>query len=269
MGNQLFERHRFEPESPESKDLSAAVDQFCQRQKADRDPEDLCLELTWLRRLIDRLALEFSQTAAAFTATDEWDLQGSASPIDWIRHNCNMGSGTSVDRVRVGEQLAKMPGSVDAVIAGQIGFAHLSMMASTASSMAESQPDRPFDETAMLEKARQSSVSRFWHFCQKVRHSLDPVGFNAEQVEATQARGASIRELPRSRRRAGCKPPPGVPPASGPGRRLRLRRDWPTPRRSLPNVSTRRIARASTNRCRGNWCMATFGTTTSCFGQTA
>lgn len=182
-----------ESESPEFRGLSVAIDRFCQPPTADRDPEDLAVELIRLRRIIDRLELHFSKTAAGFAATDEWDRQGSSSPIDWIRHNCNMASSTSADRVCVGEELAKMPRSVDAATRGEIGFAHLSLMARTASALAESAPNHPFDETPLFEKARQSSVGSFWHFCQKVRHANDPAGFNAEQVEASEMRSLRLR----------------------------------------------------------------------------
>ena len=177
-----------EYESPEFKDLSAAVDRFTQRPKGGRDPEELSVDLIRLRRVIDRLEVDFSQTAAGFAATREYDRQGSSSPVDWIRHNCNMSSTTAADKVCVGEELAKIPRSVEALARGQIGFAHLSLMARTSSSVAESQPDRPFDETPLLEKAKQSSVGRFWHFCQKLRHAKDAAGFNSEQVEASQMR---------------------------------------------------------------------------------
>jgi hypothetical protein len=177
-----------ESETPEFRDLAASVGRYCHSPKVDRDPEDLGVELVGLRHLLDCLELDFSQTAAAFSSTNEWDRQGSTSSIDWIRHNCNMAASTTADRVRVGDEMAKMPRSLDAISRGQIGFAHLSYMAGLASAQAESAPDQPFDETVLLEKARQSSVGSFWHFCKKVRHANDPTGFNAEQQEAAQAR---------------------------------------------------------------------------------
>ena len=37
--------------------------------------------LACLRQSIDRLELEFAELSAAFAATDEWEQQGSVSPI--------------------------------------------------------------------------------------------------------------------------------------------------------------------------------------------
>jgi hypothetical protein len=48
--------------------------------------ELLGYKLIGLRQAIDSLELEFAQTAAEFAGTNEYDEQGSTSPIDWIRH---------------------------------------------------------------------------------------------------------------------------------------------------------------------------------------
>jgi len=95
--------------------LATAIDRFCERPLDGRSPSDLAGELTHLRHQCDRLDLEFSQTAAAFAATDEYDQQGFLSPIHWIRLNCHMGSGAAADRIAVGEQLEGLPASVEAM----------------------------------------------------------------------------------------------------------------------------------------------------------
>jgi len=58
--------------------------------------ELLGYKLVGLRMAIDSLELEFAQTAAEFARTNEYDEQGSTSPIDWIRHTCHMTSVTAV-----------------------------------------------------------------------------------------------------------------------------------------------------------------------------
>src|SRR5207302_11206925 len=69
----------------------------------------LAIDLPQVQRCIDLIQLRFSEMAAAFAATDEYDVQGSVSPIHWIRLNCHMGGGAASDRVAVGEQLGHMP----------------------------------------------------------------------------------------------------------------------------------------------------------------
>src|SRR5713226_2644094 len=152
------------PMGPGMVPLAAAIDRLCERRQTGRSPEDLAGELIHIRHQCDRLELEFSKTAAAFAATDEYDVQGSISPIHWIRLNCHMAGGAAADRVAVGEQLTAVPMSVDTMGEGEIGFAHLALIARTAAALAESPTAKPFDETRLLDKARDFSVGRFRNF---------------------------------------------------------------------------------------------------------
>src|ERR1700694_5780350 len=110
------------PMGPGMAPLAAAIDRFCDRRLAGRSPSDLARELTQLGHERDRLDLEFSRTAAAFAATDEYERQGLVSPIHWIRLNCHMGSGGAVERIAVGEQLERLSESVETMAEGGIGF---------------------------------------------------------------------------------------------------------------------------------------------------
>ena len=148
---------------------------------------ELAEKLIELRRVIDLAELSFAQTAADFAATEEYDEQGSVSAIDWIRINCRMTSTAAADRVRVGEHLDQLQGGVFAMVQGEIGFAHLSVMARMAYAMPQA-----FDESALLEKARQSSPGKFHHQCRHYRHAADPQGFNQEQAELHENRHLSL-----------------------------------------------------------------------------
>jgi hypothetical protein len=53
-------------------------------------PFELGERLIRLRHGIDLLELGFARDAAAFASTDEYEAQGSTSPIDWVRHQCAM-----------------------------------------------------------------------------------------------------------------------------------------------------------------------------------
>ena len=114
--------------------------------------ELLGYKLIGLRQAIDSLELEFAQTAAEFARTNEYDEQGSTSPIDWIRHSCHMTSTTAAACLAVGRNLERLPESVQAMKSGEVGFAHLTVMARTMNAV----PDR-FQEGRLLEQARESS----------------------------------------------------------------------------------------------------------------
>jgi hypothetical protein len=94
--------------------------------------------------------------------------------------------------IAVGQHLEELPRSVEAVENGEIGFSHLALMARTAEALGGSGTAGPFEETELLEKARQFSVGRLWHFCHHLRHAIDPEGFAAEQRRATEARSLKL-----------------------------------------------------------------------------
>src|SRR5713226_9435636 len=114
--------------------LEAAVDRLSQ-QPLPKDGPALASYLTRLQRVSDRLAVQSSQAAAAFAETDEYDSQGSVSPIHWIRVNCNLTSGAAADRVAVGQQLENVPESHQSLLEGEIGFAHLAHIARTSAAI--------------------------------------------------------------------------------------------------------------------------------------
>jgi Domain of unknown function (DUF222)/HNH endonuclease len=178
--------------NPDVEALRSAIDRFRQRPRTQREPDELGADLKGIRHCQDLLELEFAETVAQFSKTQEYEEQGSVSPIDWIRHNCRMASSAVWGSVAVGDHLADLPRSVEAVESGEIGYAHLALMARTADALQGSSTASPFEETELLEKAREFSVGRLWHFCHHLRHALDPEGFTAEQKRATEERSLKM-----------------------------------------------------------------------------
>jgi uncharacterized protein DUF222/HNH endonuclease len=174
--------------------LVAAVDAFCARDRSEQTAEHVGFEMIRLRHQIDRLEIDFSRMAAEFAASDEYQAHGSASPIHWIRHNCNMGSGAAADRVAVGDQLADLARSADAVESGEIGFAHLNLIARTAAAVAESNPERRIDEARLLGVAKEVSVGRFRNVCHHARHMADAAAVVAGEIEAVEARYLELKQ---------------------------------------------------------------------------
>jgi hypothetical protein len=140
-------------------------------------------ELIRLCRERDLLDLQIAALAAQFAEGDAWDLDGSNSAIDWIRFNCHMTSNTAADLIAVGKNLHRMPESVQAVGAGEIGYAHTKAMARTANVLGAK-----FDEVPLLEKARENSPGKFYYICDHYRHAADRTGFEAGQAELVENR---------------------------------------------------------------------------------
>jgi Domain of unknown function (DUF222)/HNH endonuclease len=148
---------------------------------------ELAEELISFRHQIDLMELRFSLLCAEFAATDHYEQEGSVSPIDWIRFNCSMTSNAAADRVAVGEQMAELPRTLQALAAGKIGFAHLTVMARTADAVGAR-----FDESELLEQATENSPGKFHHLCRHYRHAADPQGYAAEQAELVENRRLSL-----------------------------------------------------------------------------
>src|SRR6202165_487598 len=147
-------------------------------------PNDLLRDpLIQHRRAIDLQEIAFAREAAEFAAGNAWDEDGSVSAIDWLRFNCHMSAGAAANAIAVGESLERLPESHQAVVDGEIGFAHLAVMARTADAL-----DDRFDERVLVEKARENSPGKFFYICHHARHAADPKQYAAEQAEQVEQR---------------------------------------------------------------------------------
>jgi hypothetical protein len=139
------------------------------------------------RKAIDLMELSFAEDAAAFASTDDYDELGFVSPIDWIRFNCHMTSGAAAASVAVGKTMDRLPRSVEAVSQGEIGLAHVTVMARTA----EALKDR-FDERPLIEYAREHTPGKFHFYCQHARHAADAEGYAETEADQAQSRRLSL-----------------------------------------------------------------------------
>jgi len=156
-------------------------------------PQVLREELTRLRRIIDRIELEFSVVAGAFAATEEEEWQGCVSPPHWMRVECGMTSASASSAIAVGSQTAVLAESIAAVEEGRLGFAHLALLAGTARAFQVSPTATPFEEQPLLEQAMSHNLSRFRADCAHARHAHDAEAFQAEQLKDVEYRTLEVR----------------------------------------------------------------------------
>ncbi len=149
--------------------------------------EELRGRMVRKRHAIDLMELSFAEDAAQFARTGDYDELGFVSAIDWIRFNCHMTGGAAADRIAVGQTMPRTPRSIQAVGDGEIGFAHVAVMARTADSLR----DR-FDEAALIELAREHSPGKFHYLCRHARHAADPKGYASEESEQVENRRLSL-----------------------------------------------------------------------------
>ncbi|TMC76554.1 MAG: DUF222 domain-containing protein, partial [Chloroflexi bacterium] len=140
---------------------------------------DLGEQLILLQRQIDLLLLEHSRVAAEFAQGAQWADEGSNSAIDWIRFNCNLTEKAAGDRIAVGSKLGELAESSQAMQGGEIGFAHMSVIARTAIALG-----KRFDEFVLLDLARKMSPGKLYYKSMQYRHSVDAKGYALEQADA-------------------------------------------------------------------------------------
>jgi len=139
---------------------------------------DLGDQLVETQRQIDALLLRQSRLAAEFAASERWDRAGYNSPYDWMRFHLNVTSGTAANYVTVGEQLHRLDETVAAMDSGDVGYAHLAVMARTAEAVG-----KVFDEDRLLKLACDNSPGKFYFKCLHYRHSVDARKYCGEQNE--------------------------------------------------------------------------------------
>lgn len=155
-------------------------------------PAVLREELVRLRRIVDRIELEFSVVAAAFAGTPEEEWQGCLSPPQWLRLECGMTAAAATSAITVGSQPVVLAESIAAVEDGRLGFAHLALLAGTARALQESPTAATFVEQPLLDQALTHALSRFRADCAHVRHAHDADAFQAEQLKDVEYRTLEV-----------------------------------------------------------------------------
>jgi hypothetical protein len=147
---------------------------------------EIAAEMVSIRREIDERELDFCRLAAALAEFNCWD-HGGDTAIEWITFECKMTRNAAADCIAVGERLSQIPESIQAMRAGEIGFAHMPVMARTAKAVGDA-----FDERVLLKKARDCSAGKFYYKAQQYRHSVLPKAYAEEQAEPAQRNRLSM-----------------------------------------------------------------------------
>lgn len=169
--------------------LRALIERFQHQLLADLAPDDAAGRLIRTRWAIDYLEVGFSRDAAAVAESEAFaNDDPTENPIDWMRHACRVQYGVAQDRLTVGQHLPELDQSAQAVADGEIGFAHLSVMARTRAKLGGPQGSVKFPEADLLEQAKQYTPGRFWHYCRRLLHALNPEGVAIEQRLAAEER---------------------------------------------------------------------------------
>ena len=138
--------------------------------------------LSQLNTAINTLKVVMAKQSASFDRSEQPQVEGFVSTVSWLRHGCNLSGSEAAGAFWVGQHLEKLPASASAMRGGEIGFGHLSQMASTAEALAEAEPAVAFDEAPLLRLAKQHMVNRFRKDCAHVRHAASERAFLQRQL---------------------------------------------------------------------------------------
>jgi len=165
--------------------------------RAGLSPEELRDALIRLRHLMDLLELEFAALADRLAGCGEDEWEGEAGPTAWLSRWCKTSGGTAWSALVVGQQAGRLGESAQALRDGEIGFAHLALIAQAAQWVASSAtittPAPAFDQAFLLDRAREGTVSQLRRDCAHLRHAADPRRFLAEQIEQVKARFLELK----------------------------------------------------------------------------
>lgn len=173
-----------------------ATQDVCAIDPVDDDTRDRRERIIAKSHVISLMQLSFAQEAAAFAATNDYEEDGAATSIDWIRIHCHMTGPAAADYVSVGEHVTELPQSIDALAEGNIGFGHLVVISRTANALSNSPSAPAFDESRFLKTALENTVGKFHHICRHARHAADPKGYAATEANLVENRSLRMSTDP-------------------------------------------------------------------------
>jgi hypothetical protein len=150
-------------------------------------------ELRELAVLRDRIEVAFSRSARAFQACNGHLIDGASSAAGWISRNCKMSVSSAADRLCVGKELESPSVVADAVVSGQLGYQTTSALCHLTEQLGEKR-DR-IDETKLVEWARDLRVAQVRELCRRVRHAVDPEGFDRAVEEDFERRWLHVSPM--------------------------------------------------------------------------
>ncbi|MGH9263641.1 MAG: DUF222 domain-containing protein [Acidimicrobiales bacterium] len=139
-----------------------------------------------LHRQLERLNAVVTRATAAFDAGRAWEDEGARSASSWIAVRCNQPVASARRRVQLGRALRHMPAVEAAWLAGDVGEAHVALLAgartpATAEAFAR-------DQEWLVTQARALPYRHFARALAYWRQLADPDGAEASAEAAHRAR---------------------------------------------------------------------------------
>jgi hypothetical protein len=147
---------------------------------------DLVVRIHRLRRLADQVEAVFAEATAAFEATEAYKNVGARTAASWLRHHLRMGAGEARRRVVLGQRLKDLPRVHAAFLAGQIGLAHVEVLAAAVDELGADAVAAA--EESLLELARLNDPWDLREAIRTLKQTLDPDSVDEGQRKALERR---------------------------------------------------------------------------------
>jgi hypothetical protein len=173
-------------------DLTLAIDQLQAQDLHLAHGSELGPRLVALRGAINRLEAESARTLEVFDRTQAFVADGALSAASWLRHHCNLSHGAAASQVQAARRLPELARARRAFAAGEIGPAHVSLMARTADQVGV-EPIQEQEEV-LVEAARNLDPRMFRQVTGHLRHCVDPDGALKDHNRAYERRGVWLSQ---------------------------------------------------------------------------
>jgi hypothetical protein len=160
--------------------LASAIDELAAEDLDHVGDAALGADLVELRRAIDRLEAQWLRRLRRFDRSGGWHADHAFSTQAWVRHHCQLAPGAAKERVTLARRLEELPGTDAALAAGEIGYPHARLIATTTADVC---PAAAADaEPILVDAARNLDPPRLRRVIDHWRHYVDPDEFLAGAI---------------------------------------------------------------------------------------
>jgi Domain of unknown function (DUF222) len=163
--------------------LQSAIDELATEDLQLAGPVAVAESLVEEFRQVERLQADALRRLAFVDASGAWAHEGSLSTQAWLRRHCRMAPGAAAERVRVARRLEELPEARDAFRSGDIGYAHVRLIAAAVNTSERCRDTAAEAEPMLVEAARELDPSRLRRAVEHWRHIVDAAGFAESEAE--------------------------------------------------------------------------------------
>src|SRR2546428_13325283 len=157
----------------------------------DREADDDFVDPRRLSAAIDRLQGKLCRVVAAARTRGDHLLAGQ-SVCSWVAAQCQVSKTTAADRLCVGEQLRHLPGIVEALSAGQIGYQAAAVICHLSEQVGEKR--QYIDQEHWISYAQRFSLKDLRYLTYEARVRWDCEGFERQTEEDFELRPLDLSE---------------------------------------------------------------------------